>query len=232
MSRWNPETIAFILLAILTLSLLVTTGGSMLEALGFKHLDWSEVARQKMQSEDPTVRLQGVRLLANLRDGSLITLHRKLLEDPNQAVRRAAIEGLRSRNEAAFLDLHFKALSDPSTSLRQRAVETLQDSGADPWVGEALLKALSDYQPRVQSLALETLVRHYLPASHDKRFSEPLQFLATDPRPSFRLLAVKGLSILKESKAQPILKRLAESDPQPEIRDLAARTLPQLTTVR
>lgn len=229
MARWNPETIAFSLLSLLTMTLLICTGGTMLEALGLRQLDWVEVARDKMQSSDATTRMQGARLLATLDDPSLTSLHRTLLSDPSQSVRRAAIESLRFRRDTRSLDFHLKALSDPITGLRQVAVENLQHLGTDPWVGNALLKAMSDYQPRIQLLALDTLVRHYLPKSFDKRFSDPLQFLATDPRPQVRHLAVKGLNVLREPRAQPVLERLAGSDPDVEIRDLAARTLALLS---
>ncbi|HNV68962.1 MAG TPA: HEAT repeat domain-containing protein [Candidatus Ozemobacteraceae bacterium] len=228
MSRWNPETIAFSLLLTLTFTLFLFAGGAMLEALGLKSLDWVEVARGKMQSDDPAIRLQGAKLLTTIDDSSLTTLHRSLLNDPSQAVRRAAIEGLRTRQAPHFLDFHLKALSDPVTSLRQLAVENLNHTGTAPWVGEALLKALSDYQPRVQTLALETAVRSYLPKSADRRFAEPLQFLATDPRPAVRSLAVKGLGLLRDPSAQPVLERLAGVDPDPEIREGAERALTQI----
>ncbi len=228
MSRWNAETIAFSLLLTLTVTLFLFTGGAMLEALGLKSLNWVEVARAKLQSEDPAIRLQGAKLLPTLDDSSLTSIHRSLLSDPSESVRRAAIEALRSRQAPHFLDFHLKALSDPSVKLRLLAVENLGYTGTAPWVGEALLKALSDYQPRVQALALETAVRFYLPGSTDRRFSDPLQFLSTDPRPAVRLQAVKGLGVLRDVGAQPVLERLAVSDPNPDIRELAGRTLNQL----
>jgi len=172
-----------------------------------------------LKNPDPASRVRAVHLTLHeaLRaDGDLRAQVVPLLRDPQTPVRRAALLAVGMAQETISEDELLPLLHDPDANVRRLCEGALRGRG----LGEdhlQLARLISDARP---SARLEVL--DYLTGATDLEPGAWLRRLSQDPSPAVRAGAVRAAAAQTQVDLSDRLRHLAQDDPSPTVRQLAA----------
>ena len=144
----------------------------------------------------------------------------KALEDNDPEVRRWALLGLASTKEASAVGAMSRALKDPDPDVAKQAAKSLGAIRSSSAIA-SLVEALGSESEYVQMAAKKELVEMGSPAL------APLLGALESDRYVVRANAVDALGAIGDVRAATRLNRIAENDPDPIVRALAAGALKQ-----
>ena len=178
-----------------------------------------EAAQEKLKSQDPVLRRQGVKFLAQSRDPRAVPGLLGALGDASAPVRQSAIEGLGLLSwREASPKISALLTKDPDAGVRQQSAISLSYL-QDPEAGPALIKALSDVSPAVRYAAMRTLgTMRYAPA--DGAIAAMLEGTDTNMLRS----AISALGMIQSTTALSAITS-ALAHPEQPVRVEAARAL-------
>jgi HEAT repeat protein len=196
------------------------TGLTALESLGG---DLRAVAHVALSDEDPTVRLEMIRILARRRDTVIDDLIRPLLHDPDIWIRAEVIRLLGERGAEGIEDTLLLLVNDPVGLIQIAvcgAVGTLKVRGALP----AMIRLLSSTDPDVKQAAIAAAGE--IGGEH---IAEQVLPMLDDPHWGVRAASAMALGRARVARALPRLRDLAAQDPDQLVRESAHFAVEQLT---
>lgn len=167
-----------------------------------------------LQSEDPGIRAAAARICGAARLTGVVTWLGDLVEDPDRAVREAAVRGLALHGGRRAVEL---LVASADTIPLYRLAIALGKAASDIDI-EAQMR-----QPVSEHAAVATVMACGL--RHDVLRISPLLGIAHDRRwpVPVRQAACKALAMIADRSAADGLARVADADPDPEMRKVAQR---------
>jgi len=182
-----------------------------------------EIALDKLASDNPAMRRQGIEELARLREPKAEVPLVKLLEDKDAGVRRAAVDALGMLRSRKALDKIGKLLlEDKNLNVRHAAAIALSYIG-DRKAGKFLLEALNDKTPSVRYAVLRTIGTLKYKAAEEKIVS----FLKSKDVNTVRA-AISTLGRLNVKSSAGKIARLAKKSKDMYVKIEAARALGEI----
>ena len=176
-----------------------------------------------LRAANVQVRLGAARGLAEVKDErTLPDLERSLRGDAEGAVRAGAAYAIGEIGAEASAGVLAQALGDANTEVRYSAARALGELHDLRKAPDALVRAASAGDARLQKLAAHALAEIHDPATVDALIG----LLASADR-EVRLHAVQALGEIRSSKASPGLMK-ALKDPDAEVRKAAAEALGEM----
>ncbi len=178
-----------------------------------------EIVSAGLKNPDPGSRVQAIRLTLHetLReDSELQALVVPLLHDPQTPVRRAALLAVGMAEQAVSEDQLLPLLHDTDEDVRRLCEEALRGRG----LRESHLKLarlISDPRPEARLQVLD-----HLACTSDLEPGAWLRRLSEDPSPAVRAAAVRAAAGQTQVDLSLRLRQLAQNDPSPTVRQLAA----------
>ncbi|MFZ5862599.1 MAG: HEAT repeat domain-containing protein [Nitrospirota bacterium] len=196
------------------------TGLAALESLGG---DVRTVAHVALNDEDPTVRLEMIRILARRRDAVIDDLIRPLLHDPDIWIRAEVIRLLGERGAEGIEETLLLLVNDP-VGLIQIAVcvalGTRKVRGALP----AMIRLFSSNDPDVKQAAIAAAGE-----IGGEQIAEPVIPMLDHAHWGVRAASAVALGRARVTRALPRLRELAAQDPDHVVRESAHFAVEQLT---
>ncbi|MFZ5874831.1 MAG: HEAT repeat domain-containing protein [Nitrospirota bacterium] len=196
------------------------TGLAALESLGG---DLTAVAHVALSDEDPTVRLEMIRILAKRRDAVIDDLIRPLLHDPDMWIRAEVIRLLGERGARGIEDALLLLVNDPIGLIQIAvcgAVGSLKVRGALP----AMIRLFASSDPDVKQAAIAAAGE--IGGEH---IAEQVIPMLDDPHWGVRAASAVALGRARIAQAVPRLRELATHDPDQLVRESAHFAVEQLT---
>ncbi len=203
----------------------------------------------------PEVRVACLKALGEIGTDLATRLFAGALDDPSPEVRAVALTLLGRRDELAAADWLVQKLYEPDQEEKLSAIEALVDLGARRGI-DGLVFCLSDASPAVRKAAWDALVAlGWYPIGWRVRRGDPgfaywtsrsdwleatgmpeastqkdilLEALAKAEDPVRRRVAAEGLGMLGDPAALPGLERAMGSDPDEDVRIVAAQSMVRL----
>jgi HEAT repeat protein len=177
-----------------------------------------ELARTGLTSPDAEGRVRAAHLTlhAALRaDAELVAQVAPLLRDPVADVRRAALLAVGTAEQTVNEDALLPLLHDPDADVRRLCEAALRGRGLrDDHL--RLARLISDARPSARLQVLDHLER-----TADLEPGAWLRRLSEDPSPAVRAAAVRATAAQTQADLRDRLRRMAQDDPSPTVRQLA-----------
>jgi hypothetical protein len=177
------------------------------------------LVRAGLKTPDPDCRVRAVRLMlhAALRsDAELLAQAVPLLRDPAAPVRRAALLALGMAESVVSEDSLLPLLHDPDADVRRLCEAALRGRGLQE-DHLRLARLISDARPSARLEVFEVLNR-----ANDLDAGTWLRHLSLDPSPAVRAAAARAAAAQTQVDLRAQLRQLAQEDPSPTVRQLAA----------
>ncbi|MBI5361179.1 MAG: HEAT repeat domain-containing protein [Planctomycetes bacterium] len=186
-------------------------------------LSMAEKLSEELQSLDPDRRIKALQII-EIADKSkeLEPFLLELINDPDRKVRATVIKAISLLGSVNAIKLLIKTLGDPDRRTRANAVEAFEDIG-NKKLGTLLMPFLKDPDNRVRANAAKALWN--LGYSETK---DVLEEMLCDPVENMRLSAVWALGEINYPGVRIVLKKVAEEDQSPLVRNKALKTLEEL----
>jgi len=173
-----------------------------------------------IQDKDPKMRLGAARVLGLVGKPDVVDALIKASKDSDQDVRRAAVVSLGTIKDPKTVPALIDALKDSYWFVRSEAANSLGRQ-KDVRAIKPLLDTVTDSDSTVESSAENALV---VICSTTTTPPDEFAKLLNDPNPKLSTISAACLAILKDSRATPILLKLAASD-DPKMRLHAVKAL-------
>jgi HEAT repeat protein len=196
------------------------TGLAALESVGG---DLTAVAHVALSDEDPTVRLEMIRIVARQSNAAIDDLIRPLLHDPDIWIRAEVIRLLGGRGARGIEDTLLLLVNDPVGLIQIavcEAVGNLKVRGALP----AMIRLFASTDPDVKQAAIAAAGE-----IGGEPIAEPVIPMLDDPHWGVRAAAAVALGRARIARAVPRLRDLAAQDPDQLVRESAHFAVEQLT---
>jgi aminopeptidase N len=202
-------------------------GNRILKSVEF-HKDWKEWVYQLRSAESVPDRADAVRTLAQLKDNEdvIAALGQAARTDRSRGVRREAVEALASIGGGAAQKHILAALENTDPWVRQGVVEQMSGFKDNPDVAKRLEKLFRDDKAyRVRGAALVALGQQRAPNAW-----ELLEAAAAidSPDDRIRASALRGMGLLGDDKAVPLLAEWAAPGKPFSVRSAAIGSLGKL----
>jgi HEAT repeat protein len=199
-------------------------------------LAFEDLARALLTDPDPFVRLNAVRLLSESEEANDAARLIAILDhDPDLEPRLQAAEALGFVVQLGELeDLDSQVLEravqsllktmdgDAPAALRRAALESLGYSSR-PEAGELIRRYLAHHDPQWVESALSAAAR-----SGEDQWDDQVLEMITSPEDNVRLAAVEAAGTLNIAEARPLLLKLLEDEPAPDVYMAAIWSLSQI----
>ena len=199
-------------------------------------LAFEDLARALLTDPDPFVRLNAVRLLSESKEANDAARLIAILDhDPDLEPRLQAAEALGFVVQLGELeDLDSQVLEravqsllktmdgDAPAALRRAALESLGYSSR-PEAGELIRRYLAHHDPQWVESALSAAAR-----SGEDQWDDQVLEMITSPEDNVRLAAVEAAGTLNIAEARPLLLKLLEDEPAPDVYMAAIWSLSQI----
>ena len=179
---------------------------------------------EALKHPSPAVRVNAVGSLRSYCEGAEIVSHlRPMLSDPDKDVLAAALLEAGDWTERLGVKGIIRLLGHEDAYVREMACGTLSRSSG-PEVGPALMGSTRDRSPGVRARAAVALGQIRAPGAYER-----LVELLSDSVPDVRESAVNGFRWLGDERAIPVIKELLKAEEGRRVRDMASRTLQELS---
>lgn len=179
---------------------------------------------EALKHPSPAVRENAVGSLRSYCEGAEIVRHlRPMLNDPDKDVLAAVLLEAGDWTENLGVKAIIRLLEHEDAYVREMACGTLCRSSG-PEVGPALMGGTRDRSPGVRARAAVALGQIRAPGAYEK-----LVELLGDSVPEVRASAVNGFRWLGDKRSIPVVKELLKTERDRAVRDMASRTLQELS---
>jgi len=179
---------------------------------------------EKLNSPRPADRVKALKIARQLRlTGALADLVYDLCEDPDERVRSCAVAALADLTGAKSRQLLVEALNDPNPRVQANAVQAL-GSLESRQVNDLLHWKLRSRHNRICANAVKAILQGQFAAA-----LQTLLGMLDHPQPRFRRSALWVVTSTQLLNLVAKLQDLADADPDPAVRQLAANALYRLS---